>query len=981
MSKSNSSCRATSSRLALLAILLLLSLAPLPLRAQVRGDTEVVTHSMTFETSQTDVTLDPDPKIGEDHRLEFSRSLQESDLPPPNVNKIATGFLVSLLEQIGVSIPHEVIDFVNGAGDFSNVHISPGFEVGIDADYGGYFEVNSITGANIDVTYPVDVPMVFPAENTFGCGEDITISSSALVNNASMSVEPPFYNLELGPFLDNVELFVDFGLKVDFCVGLVIDGDCDGYEFKWKSGSHRESLPISLGPLDPLPPLINFCEAAFEDGADMATLLSCAHGGAAPFFNLVQGTLDAFNEQHGTNYTLATFEEGKVTIATPDLPTGTPLTLPEMAGTVRSVDGSSLSFSSTANGETLHVGGTQNDVTEFYLDLVSLLDYAEIPTTLSLGGGLGSIDFGDVAPTYHVDQKMSFDLKPTIYLRANLGTPMAWEVVDPVLGAISSGYGPTVDLKPGQSIHLSYPDALQDPTAVTDDYSMDGQFTTLTQHKYYSSVAIRALEVSIPGIVSWTALNEDIAKTELDGSPHTLQDHTMTLGGFNSETAPSFQLDPEKPILDITKLEATDVVNLGGGERGVVYRLDVRNGGDVRLLDLDVLRDFSQTFATATSFETACLTSGDLDENEQYDGDTDIHLLSSQNTLEVGQESTVEVLVRVQPEISEVLPDGCFATVDYFASSSATAYSPIGTLVTDRYNHCTQMDRSPLIVAGVDLGGSVITGLEDYTIYGFERVEIARALELSQGNLGSSGDVMVLPYTGASSSDPRILGDLHVGGDLFINEGRLTIDYLQLAGRLQKSARSSLITTGTSSLHSGCVATMPAPELDVTFPGGASLEVAADDAVAAAPGDYSSWTLEARSILTLTRGEYTVSSLRIEGDDAIVELDLSAGPIVLNIEDWSMPSARGLSFVARHGSTRDVVINYAGTHKQTLQRSLVQGTLYAPNATIEFDDGSVLEGACYAKRVKIGPFSRFSSHESLEPIDIAPACQNAVQVN
>ncbi len=127
--------------------------------------------------------------------------------------------------------------------------------------------------------------------------------------------------------------------------------------------------------------------------------------------------------------------------------------------------------------------------------------------------------------------------------------------------------------------------------------------------------------------------------------------------------------------------DGEDQLNLGAGERAVVYKLVIRNDGDVKLHDLKLNFDLDQTYSTAKAYSVECLNSESMALNPNYDGSSDINLLGGGNELLPGEKAFVEVLVKVVPEIANVSKEGCFIPVDYFASAKAYGVSPIGTHV------------------------------------------------------------------------------------------------------------------------------------------------------------------------------------------------------------------------------------------------------------------------------------------------------------
>jgi hypothetical protein len=251
---------------------------------------------------------------------------------------------------------------------------------------------------------------------------------------------------------------------------------------------------------------------------------------------------------------------------------------------------------------------------------------------------------------------------------------------------------------------------------------------------------------------------------------------------------------------------------------------------------------------------------------------------------------------------------------------------------------------------------------------------------LSRGNLGSGRKVKLLPYTAQFSKDPRIIGDVHAGGDMLITQSHIELDYMQLGGRLRMSdPNSSLTATGATNESSSCADLRPLPDLQIPpVDSSTEIDLARGEILALLPGDYAEVNMESESQLTLSSGIYNVGRLRINGSCATIKFDLTDGPVTLNLREWLMRPVMHLGFIAENGLTRDVQINYIGRKKQIFRRSVVQGTLLAPNAAIVFDDGSRLEGACYARTVKIGPHSSFTGHDFLEPLNMNSACQDAV---
>ena len=151
--------------------------------AQVPGDTDVVVHEPQFDASIQDLPLDPTPNTG--IRVEQTFWISETgDLS----NQIAGSFVEAMFDAIGIPLGDLCIDF-GLLGEFCVLEDlilgplggAPGFYAGIDALVGGYFEIIEANGADISVTYPVEVEIEYPAPNTFRCGQTITVQTSGPV--------------------------------------------------------------------------------------------------------------------------------------------------------------------------------------------------------------------------------------------------------------------------------------------------------------------------------------------------------------------------------------------------------------------------------------------------------------------------------------------------------------------------------------------------------------------------------------------------------------------------------------------------------------------------------------------------------------------------------------------------------------------------------------------------------------------------------
>ena len=267
---------------------------------------------MSFDLSATDL-IDPNANLV---RFEFT----DGDALEASKNDIGAEVIVGLLESIGIDVPQVVIDVVTGVGDFSFVKIEPILKPFLKLDQGAYYEVGSIEkGADAQVTYPVDVDIKHPSSNSFKCGDKVQIDTSPKFGNSSqLSVDPAFYEMELGFFVKKLKFQIGIGLKVSGCVGFPIDGECVGASF---DEDFYETIPLLDIPIDINQPLINLCQEAFAGGAGLEDLIGCGSDlsdDSKSIFAIIQSTLEA------AGFAFVEFEEGKVIVKTPDIPIGGP---------------------------------------------------------------------------------------------------------------------------------------------------------------------------------------------------------------------------------------------------------------------------------------------------------------------------------------------------------------------------------------------------------------------------------------------------------------------------------------------------------------------------------------------------------------------------------------------------------------------------------------------------------------------------------
>jgi hypothetical protein len=959
--------------------LICLLVFPLTTFGQTRGSTSSVQQNLRFQEEFNNVNLDPNPNVGGGTRVNFSHKFSNN-----SGSSLGASIAKDILAQNGINIPGWLTELADlGGSGFFCSSISPTFSANASVDAGGYYQVHSVGSSNINLDYPVEVFIEYPEANTFACGETVRINTSYQIidpgNGNKLGVSPPFINQEIGPLIDDLSLSASIGIDAEVGFGVTIyypclSGLCSEeicsdklYFDQSKEFKLSQSLPS-------LPALINICDKAFGPNATQADILACRWSGLSPLFNLGQSALDAYNRQQGTSYSLATFpNQNTVLIAPPDLPPNGP-TIPEFEASFRNTASTELNSFSLNGGTKLKVSGRKNSVTQMNYDLVSLLDYAGLTTSFSLGNNLGSLDAGDVAPTLTMDQEMDFEYDPKVNLTISLGREMNYTVFNNDGSLSHSGFGSTVSLFAGQYIEAQFPQELSSPVSINGQSFINGDFKSLSKQEIFESTKITFGELKIGNAVDITLINEETTREKI--GTNTIIDHTFNLQGTQTLDLPGFLLDPENPVIEVKDVITKDILNIGGGQRQVVYEITLSNEGDVLLSEVQSTFDLSESFQDASNFFVNCISSNGLIVNSEFDGEIDKNLLANGNQIGVGDSFTIEVLVIITPEIASISESGCFETVEYDVFAKATGVSPIGTFVENNFNQCTQEITGPDIINTVDLGAEVIDELSDFSIYGFEQVYFSKNFSESQGSVGSAGDMIFENVSLQGGAPVTIVGDIYVANELILRgESRVVFDYMQLGKEVDSQKKSALLPLGAISRESDCVVSFDQPILEVPDNNSKEkIQLKKGNSLDLAPGTYRSIDMLEGTTLNLESGMYNFDSWKISGKNTTINFDVSNGPILIHVSKW-LPHADQQYLAGSDGAQSMVSIHYSGNEPVRFKNTFFQGNILAPFASVDFAENSVLEGTLYANKVQFTDGSTFIGPKYLAPLNASPECQ------
>lgn len=951
---------------------------PEMVNSQTRGEKSSFSKDLLFEKKLLNFNLDQSPTIGSSSRVQFSQTISNT-----NNSDIGNGVIKDILGASGIDIPDWLSNLTGGASFFCS-DITPVFNASASINVGGYYQTKSVGTSNVEVIYPVKVFVEFPKENTFACGDLIKITTSYSIleptNKNKLKVTPPFITQEIGAVLNNLSFDAEFGLDAEVGFGVSVAGVeiCSNklYFDKKKSFSFKPTIPN-------LPPLVTVCEQAFGTGANESSLLSCSSPTEAkPLLKLGQFILDDYNSRHNTKYTFATFPNiNTVVIAPPDFATSLDApTIPELEGVFKNTQSYPLTFSSDNEVKKLVYSGSQNAVSKMSIDLISFLDYSKISTSYSLGSGAGSVDLGDVAPVFTMNQHMNFEFSPTINLTIDLGESMKYEVFNNEDISVRNGTGRLVDIVAGQYIMAQFPQNCSTPINASGSSYLNGNFKSKITQDYYKSIQLKFGEIKLKDVIDLTILNKTIGNSKFGSK--SIVDSSLMLE-TNHFSLPSFVLDPEDPIITIDDVTIEDMRNLGNGEKAIVYKVQVSNGGDVKLNDVRLELDLEKTFKTAKAYSVSCLFSNAFSTNLNFNGNAEKNLLGNGNSLEIGESKYVEILVKVKPEIAKAGSGGCFDSVDYSTSSKAFAISPIGTAIENNYNQCTKTTTGNDIIATAGMGASVINDINDYTIYGWDLVKFDKPHKTSMGNIGSSGDVIFENTSKQNSAPTIIIGDIQVGKQLFIQgESKIEADYILIYETIKMPNKKGEFTlNGTYIENSNCVATQPIITLNSPKVTGKNKVIISKNTLKVIPpGNYREIVFFEGSEAVFTSGIYNIGRLAVLGNNTKIQYNILSQKVRLNIDTWQI-NGKNIQMNLTNGNVNNVIYNYSGKQPISFNASNVKGRIFAPNAKVEFSESTSMEGTCYAKTVNFKTGSYFIGAKFLKELIVNPNCQDVLTPN
>lgn len=227
-------------------------------------------------------------------------------------------------------------------------------------------------------------------------------------------------------------------------------------------------------------------------------------------------------------------------------------------------------------------------------------------------------------------------------------------------------------------------------------------------------------------------------------------------------------------------------------------------------------------------------------------------------------------------------------------------------------------------------------------------VSIERSKQIpSQGDIHSNGKIDFL------RGDPTVFeGNLTAVGKITIGKENTIDGYAHSAGIVSVHPTSQVLG-GT--LSGAPISAQPLPSFSYTA-GGPSKTIPQNGTLALAPGSYNIVTMNGWSTLKLSSGDYYLNQLKYVGEESVIEIDVSNGPVTVNVvSNLQLGKDIAIQIVpdGEAGSPK-VTFNTRQTTTMTIgKEAYVLGNINAPAATVVLSNNSQFRGGLCAKALQV----------------------------
>ncbi len=250
----------------------------------------------------------------------------------------------------------------------------------------------------------------------------------------------------------------------------------------------------------------------------------------------------------------------------------------------------------------------------------------------------------------------------------------------------------------------------------------------------------------------------------------------------------------------------------------------------------------------------------------------------------------------------------------------------------------------------VDLTGDLVSYLA--------KVRVGKDDEVT-GDLWAAGD-------GKVKRRSQVAGDVTAGQDIWLRRN-VTVDGDATAGGAV-DLNSGATVTGT--IVQGAPIPPQPPVTPVTLAlaaGGPDVILARNEVRALAPGSFGRLWTRPGAVVQLSSGTYRFERFNL-GRDARLELDLAAGPLVVEVVDRLKMKRRVRMIVtSAAGGATDVLFEVGGARRLKLKKGgHYLGTFLAPAGDLKLGKWAELEGALYGRQANAKKGAEIIANPALE---------------
>jgi len=377
-----------------------------------------------------------------------------------------------------------------------------------------YSDIKTMNGGMVDINFPVKIDFTHPNHRSYGCGEEIAITSTCSVNSGyQLTSTPPIFEMELGV---KAKAGAYFGYQDPFSSNGFVDLAATGQTFANANSGNYEPL--------------------------MA-------GSESPFFGI--------HTQNGLKWPWQ--YNNDISAPSGTIPPGLPLTIPGFITNAVKLSGT-IDNPFTTNPADVFMGPGNKTVMESATKKFIDIDFDPIQFQEKFTGfplrqvvsipGIFSFDYTlfSLPINFKVFQTQKLKFTPNVDIQMQLNRIYAWRVRDENNNIVTTGTGNSVTMKAGHTLLVTVPTDNQ-PIAVTPTYQLTNEFTTHIRDSVRVNVGVEVLKMKLTTqpVLLCNPFDPDecveiIEAGEINHGPVYSQSTNVAAFGFDTYPETTFQM-------------------------------------------------------------------------------------------------------------------------------------------------------------------------------------------------------------------------------------------------------------------------------------------------------------------------------------------------------------------------------------------------------------------------------------------------------